>query len=143
MVKQLEKKHVASWISFATGLYVAFIGVMHFPMAYEKAASPDFIGLAPNASDFLILLSLAVGILLITFGVLSLYFSPMLKRGEKTAQVFFLAQGILFLARTIIELMHPVAFPKPDLFVLVSVFLIGMLFLTSVVLSRVKYENGV
>lgn len=137
MIKIMKNLQLASWITFLGGLWVIWMGIKHFPMAYEMAGSQDFAGLAPNASDFLILLCLCLGILLIFAGILSLYFSRKLRLGDKAAQVFFLCEGILFLARTLLELMHPVAVPEPNHSVLVLVFLTSLIFLIPVAMTRI------
>ncbi|MBU3915291.1 hypothetical protein KKA14_07130 [bacterium] len=50
MEKATVKRQLASWISFLNSFLVLGIGVMHFPMAYDMAALPEYAGLAPNPS---------------------------------------------------------------------------------------------
>ena len=137
----MNRRLVASWIAFAGGCIVIFQGIRHFPLAYQMASHEEFSGLSAKASDLFILLWLCVGILLLNFGILSLYFSRRLKAGDDSARVFFLCGGIMYFMRTLVEPTYPVSVPAPNHFVLVSVILVCVLFLTPVFLAR-SNETG-
>ena len=128
----MDRNSVASWIAFVGGCIVIFQGIRHFPLAYQMAGYREFAGLSARASDLLILLWLCVGILLLNFGILSLYFARRLRAGDKAARVFFLCGGIMYFVRTLFELKYPVAVPTPNRFVLASVILVCLLFLVPV-----------
>ncbi|MFZ5864587.1 MAG: hypothetical protein ACOYXY_01765 [Thermodesulfobacteriota bacterium] len=132
----MKTRTVASWIAFVGGCIVIFQGIRHFPLAYQMAEDKEFAGLSTNASDMLILLWLCIGILLLNFGILSLYFSRRLRAGDQAARVFFLCGGITYFVRTLLELKYPVLIPTANHFVLVSVFLVCLLFLIPVLLTR-------
>lgn len=132
----MKRRTAASWLAFVGGCIVIFQGVQHFPLAYQMASYQEFACLSANASDLLILLWLCVGILLLNFGILSLYFSRRLKAGDKAARVFFLCGGIMYFVRTLFELKYPVAVPTPNHFVLASVILVCVLFLIPVSMAR-------
>ncbi len=135
MIKQINSQRIATWIACIGGLWIIRMGIGHFPMAYQAADSPEFASLAPHAADFLILLCLCVGITLIAFGILSIYFSRKLGSGDKSARFFFFCLATTFLIRTVIELKYPVAIPEPRPSVLVIVFLVSMIFSMALVLS--------
>ncbi len=125
----MKKRQIAGWIAFIGGCFVTIIGIQHFPMAYNMAGSQDFAALSKGASDFFIMLCLSVGILLLTFGILSMYFSRKIKLGDQAARFFFLCVGIMFLLRCVIELMHPVTVPAPNPSVLINLFIVSLLYL--------------
>ena len=127
---------VATWMTFVGGCLVIFQGIQHFPLAYQMAGDQEFAGLSTKASDLLILLWLCVGILLLNFGILSLYFSRKLKEGDKDAGIFFLCGGIMYFVRTLFELKYPVSVPTPNHLVLVSIILVCLLFLIPVAITR-------
>lgn len=131
---------IAAYIAMAWSITVLAVGVGHFPMASTFPAEPRFQALAPAAMDLLVLLCLCVGILLVFAGGLSLYFSTRLRVGDATARGFFLAMGALFLARTILELMHPVAIPQPDVRVLIWVFATSVVFFVAALMGWTRTE---
>lgn len=131
----MSKKSVAGWIALAGSIWVILMGIGHFPMAYEMVNDSNFASLPSNAADLLILLFLCIGILLIFVGGLSLYFSFKLQSGERVARIFFIAVSILFLGRTILELIYPVSVPEPNLSVLVNIFLLCLMFSVSTLLA--------
>lgn len=132
----MKRRTVASWIAFVAGCIVIFQGIKHFPLAYQMASYPEFASLPPNASDLLILLWLCVGLLLLNIGILSLYFSRRLYRGDKAALVFFLFGGIGYFVRTLFELKYPVSVPTPNPVVLPTIILVCLLFFSAVLLAR-------
>jgi hypothetical protein len=133
---RMKRRALASWIAFAGGCLVIFQGIKHFPLAYKMASYPEFASLPANASDLLILLWLCVGILLLNFGLLSLYFSRRLYRGDKGAWVFFLSGGVAYFVRTLFELKYPVSVPAPNPIVLPTIILVCLLFFAAVVLAK-------
>jgi uncharacterized membrane protein HdeD (DUF308 family) len=107
-------------------------------MAYNLEDEPSYQALGPAAMDLLVLLCLCVGILLVFVGVVSLVFARRLRAGNSTARGFFLGMGVLFLARTILELMHPVAVPQPDARVLVAVLVTSAIFFTAALVGGAR-----
>lgn len=131
----MTRLKVAGWIAFIGGCISIWQGVEHFPLAFEMAKYHEYASLSKPASDLLKLLWFCIGILLINFGVLSLYFSRKIKTDDSAARFFVLCGGILYLARTAIEIMYPVAVPAPDPIVLVSVFAVSLIYFTSFALT--------
>jgi hypothetical protein len=114
------------------------MGVIHFPMASSLEKEPRFQALGPAAMDLLVLLCLCVGILLLFVGALSLFFARRLRAGDSTARGVLLAMGVLFLARTILELLHPVAIPRPDVRVLIWVLVTSVVSFTAALVGGTR-----
>lgn len=131
----MNRRTVAGWSAFVGGCIVIFQGIGHFPLAYEMAGRQEFAGLSAAASDLLILLWLCVGILLLNFGILSLYFARRLKAGDGSAWVFFLSGAIMYSVRTLFELKYPVSVPTPNHFVLISIIVVCVLFFVPVFIA--------
>ncbi len=131
----MKRLKAASWIAFVGGCLAIFQGIKHFPMAFEMAKYHEYANLSKPASDLLILLWFCTGLMLLTFGVLSLYFSRKLRIRDHSARIFFLCGGIAYLLRTLFELIYPVAIPEPNNFVLAAVFTGSLLFLIPVALT--------
>jgi hypothetical protein len=102
-------QRIAGWLGLLGGFGMAALGVMHFPLAFRMAALPAFAQLSRPASDFLILLSLCVGLLLLLVGGLSLYFSRSLTQGDRTARGFFVTVAVALLGRTVLDVLYPLA----------------------------------
>lgn len=100
-------QHIARWLGLLGGLGMVALGVMHYPLAFRIAALPAFAGLSRPASDFLILLSLCVGLLLLLVGALTIYFSPRLRRGDSASRAFFLMVTVALLVRTLLDVLYP------------------------------------
>lgn len=132
---------IARLTAAAAAFAVLGMGFVHFPMAYDLAVEPAFEDLEPAAIDLLILLCLCVGLLLLFVGSLALYFSARMHAGSRVP-IFFLGAGALFFARTILELLHPVAIPKPDPMVLVAVFVTSVAFFTAGLLGRMRPRDA-
>jgi hypothetical protein len=131
----MKRLRIAGWIGFLGGCISIWQGVQHFPLAFNMVRYHEYASLSKPAADLFILLWLCVGILLINLGGLSIYFSRKLKTGDSAARVFFLCGGVLYLARTAIEIMYPVAVPAPDPIVLVSVLAVSLIYFTSFAMS--------
>lgn len=102
-------QRVAGWLGFVGGLGLTALGVMHFPLAFEMVARPAFAQLSREASDFVVLLCLCVGLLLLLVGGLAVYFSQRLKRGDNTARGVFLTVAVALLGRTVLDVLYPLA----------------------------------
>jgi len=133
---------IASWIAFAAGALEIFMGIRHFPLAYAMAKAPEFACLSQTATDLFILLWLCVGLLLITFGLLSLFFAHRLNQADPAARIFFLCQGIMLGVRAVFERIYPVSIPSPDPSVMVKVVVLSLCFLTPVALVMWKGKGG-
>lgn len=131
-----RRLRTAGYISAIGAVFVLAMGLIHFPMAYGLVSEPSYQALGPAAMDLLILLCLCVGILLVFVGVLSLVFARRLRAGNAAARVFFVGMGGLFLARTVLELMFPVAVPEPDVRVLVWVFATSVVFFAAALVGQ-------
>jgi len=131
----MNRLKAAGWFGFLSGCLAIFQGIKHFPMAFETIKYHEYANLSKPASDLLILLWFCTGLMLITLGVLSLYFSRKLKTGDFAAHIFFLCGGIAYSVRTLFELIYPVAIPEPNHFVLPAVIIGSLLYLISFALT--------
>ena len=132
------RNKIASVIGFINGLWVLYIGVMHFPMAFETSALPAFAVLKNDASEFFILMTMCVGILLIFTGLLTMFFSIRVRSGDRVARIFFGLAAVLFFARTYLEWLYPVRIPEPAPEVFVTLLLTAIVFAVTALLSSVK-----
>lgn len=131
--------YIAMILSLLCGIWMLFAGYAHlFTMGYEFTMMPEFSSLNKQASDLLILMTQAVGILLLATGGWTCYFSFKLKIGDRLAKYYSLSMSILFLGRTILEALHPVAVPVPRPEVLIHVASIFILFLLAYILVEVN-----
>jgi hypothetical protein len=100
-------QRIAGGLGLLGGLGLTALGAMHFPLAFRMAALPAFAQLSRPASDFLILLCLCVGLLLLLVGGLSLHFSRRLIHGDNTARGVFLTVAVVLLGRTVLDALYP------------------------------------
>ncbi|MBN1305789.1 MAG: hypothetical protein JXA13_15230 [Anaerolineales bacterium] len=136
MKHKIEPSKIAAWIGAIGATAMLVIGFAHFPMGYVVTGLQDFSSLPPNAADFVIMLCMVIGLLLVTLAILSYYFLMKLKTGEATARVFFLCTGLAVLGRTLIEVLHPIALPDPDWTNTLSFFLLSLTFLAPAILAQ-------
>lgn len=133
--RPLRRCEVACQIGLLGSAGVLWMGAAHFPMAHDLAASAYFSSLAPIARDFLVLLCLCVGLLLVFLGSLSAVFSVRLRRAEPLARLYFAAMAILLLGRTVLEVLHPVRVIPGGQSVLAGISLMILPFLLPVLLT--------
>ncbi len=116
-------------MAFSGGCLIFFVGVRHFPLAYQMVHHQEFAHLSSKASDIFILLWFCIGLLLMNFGILAIYFSRKLKQGDQAARFFFLCTGIVLIIRTVFESKYPVAIPSANPFVMIRLVTMALLFL--------------
>ena len=125
----------------AGGLWTLYLGLAHFPLAYELPRTTAFANVPESGADLLILLSLAVGLLLLFIGGWSLWFAWRVLTGDRTARHFHLAVGLLYLGRTVVELLYPVSVPEPQPGVLLAVSLPALLFVAAAALTSARPQR--
>lgn len=130
------RSNLVAGLAILGSLLTVWMGLCHLPMAYASAQLGAFQTLSKSASDFLILLCLCVGILLVFVGLLSMHFSLRLRQGDRVAKRYFFGVALLFALRTVIELMHPVTVMAVSPPVVFSVALMSLIFLVPAVLAR-------
>jgi hypothetical protein len=139
---QCRRLNIATAVALVASLIVTWTGVQHIPMAYAVAHAEPFQVLSASARDFLILLCLCVGLLLIFVGLLSTLLSFRLRSGDPSARRYFLGMTALFSARTAIEVLHPVTVIPSSPPVVVFVACLCLMFLAPAVLAWRQSPEG-
>ena len=104
----MNKKQLASKLMFIGGIAELVVALLHFLMPFQLATAGEIVELSHDYRGFLLLATFAIGLCMVIFGGLSIYFSNKLLLGEESAWIFGLSQGILWAGRTIFELILPV-----------------------------------
>lgn len=125
----------------AGGIIEIAIAIFHFVWPFELIRAGLFSGLSGDFRDILILASISIGLCLLVFGALSIYYSKKLVGGHKAAWVYGISQGILWEVRAIFELMFPVKLPifcisNPTVFILPLAVLLGLIFLAPLLMFK-------
>ncbi len=107
----MNKKRLASRAMLGGGIAEILIAVLHFLMPFQFIHAGAIAGLPTDYRDFVFHGIVAVGLCLTVFGALSIYFSQKLFLGNMTAWVFGISQGILWIGRTVTELIFPIRVP--------------------------------
>jgi hypothetical protein len=130
----MDKKQICRKSMLIGGIIELAIAVIHFLMPFQFIREDGFGCLSKPFMDFVLLATLAIGLCLIVFGILSLFLSERLLVGERSAWLFGLSQGILWLGRAFLEIVYPVKFklfflPNPTFIILILSLCLGFLFL--------------
>ena len=141
----MSKRRIARGFMAASGIIEIFIAVVHFFWPFALVGYGEFAGLSDDYRDILLLSSLAIGVCLCVFGLLSIYFSRRLAEGERSAWVFGISQGVLWLVRATLEVVYPVEVPlffiaRPSVIVLPMSVLIGLMYLVPLLLIRPEFR---
>lgn len=139
----MDKRRVASRLMFAGGVLELLIALLHFLMPFQLLQAAQVTQLSDDYRSFLFLVTVAIGLLLAVLGVLCIYFSTRLLLGDKTARVFGLSQGILWLGRAVLELILPVRIPlfylsDPTIVILPGSLLLALVFLVPLLAFRAE-----
>ena len=138
MNNKMTSSKIAAWIGAIGATGMLAIGLIHFPMGFNVTGLQDFSSLPPNAAEFVIMLCLVIGLLLVTLSILSYYFLRKLQAGDTTARFFFLIVGLAILGRTLIEVLYPIALPEPDWTNTLTFFVFSLTFLVPTMLVRTR-----
>jgi len=84
------------------------VGLLHFFMPLFFTKSESFLLLPNIEMNYLLLVTYAVGILLIAFGATTILLSKKTKELGKILYFYMIIQALLWTARVILELMYPV-----------------------------------
>ncbi|MBN1881906.1 MAG: hypothetical protein JW885_07015 [Deltaproteobacteria bacterium] len=137
----MMNKRLAYRLMGIGGIVELLIALLHFVWPFELVETGEFADLTGHYSDLLFLSSVSIGLCLLVFGILSIYFSRMLRSGEKTALVYSASQSILWGGRAIGELFFHVSIPmyvieNPTMFVLPLSLLLCLVFLSPLLLWK-------
>jgi hypothetical protein len=142
----MSRKLMISRFMLVGGSIEILIGLIHFVMPFQIVSTSEIASLPSNYKIIITLMIVAVGLCLVTFGALSIYFSGRLMKGERSAWVFGVSQGILWIGRTILEMLFPVTIPllflsNPTVLVLPMVFILSLLFLVPLWMSKDEFAT--
>ncbi len=143
MISSSKIQKVAAGIGFLAGLYMLFMGGIHFPMGEQLLQMSQFSGLPHQSQDFLIMLCLVIGVCLVTFGVFTLYFANKIRVGNLKARWFFIIVGIMILVRSWVEWRYPIALPDPDIFNLFNFLGFSLLYFIPGVLVQFNMKKEI
>lgn len=130
----MNKNQLAGKLIFAGGIAELLVAVAHFLMPIAIGQRNEIAGLPAAYRNYVIHATIAVGLCMTAFGILSIYFSKRFQQGERAAWAFSLSQGILWTARIVSELVLPVKIPlfflsNPTTVILPMVIVIALFFL--------------
>jgi len=115
--------------------------VQHFTWPYAFIQTEPFAGLPEPQKEFVLLVSIAIGLAMLIFGSLAIYFAFKIRIGEHSALAFTLSQAILWTGRLILEILYPVRLPlyfieQPSSMVIILCLILILIFLVPVLLYR-------
>ena len=89
------------------GTIEVLVGLLHFLMPYFLYQSSGFEQLSHTESDYLLLVTYAVGILLIAFGATTILLSSKIEEIKEILFYYVIIQIILWVARVSLEVIYP------------------------------------
>ncbi len=143
----MKQRKLASRLMLAGGVAELLLGLLHFAWPTQLVQIGEFARLSTDYQNLLVLCCLAVGLCLTVFGALSIYYRQGLVAGEKSAVVYGLSQGILWVMRAILEILFPVRIPlffvaNPTVLVLPGALLLGLMFLLPLVVFNQEFSKS-
>jgi hypothetical protein len=135
-------KNSQKWIQMmlvVAGIAEIAIGLSHFGMPAFAYKVKGFSGLIQNEINFITLSLFSVGILLIAFGVCTIFISSKRTLDIQILLYYAIVKSSLWLARIVLEVFYPVKIPlffieQPTFFIMPFLVLEWLLFVSSVVL---------
>lgn len=136
-------------ILIIAGIVEIVMGLAHFAMPYFAYQSRGFIFLHRDELNFITLCVCAVGILLIAFGILTVFFSLQTELSDKLILYYAVIKSFLWSARIILEILYPVKIPlfyieQPTTAIMPLLIFEWLLFVFSavlIILNRNKMSN--
>jgi hypothetical protein len=140
----MNRKKLAGNLMLAGGIAELLIALLHFVWPSQLIRIGEFANLSTDYKNFLVLGCIAVGLCLIVFGTLSIYYTRGLVAGKKSAWVYGISQGIVWEIRTALELIFPVKIPllfvtNPSALILPLGFLLGLVFLLPLLIFNKEF----
>ena len=113
---------------YTAGIIEVLVGLLHFfmPLFFDK--SEIFSRLPMVEMDYLLLVTYAVGILLVAFGATTILFARRHKALYEILYLYLMIQTILWTARVILELLYPVGLEMFTLKPFTIIVLPGLIF---------------
>jgi hypothetical protein len=139
----MNKNQLAGRFLLYSGIVELLVAALHFLMPFAIRQAAEISGLPVAYRNYVFHATIAVGLCMACFGVLSIYFSQKASQGDKTARVFALSQAVLWAARVISELILPINVPlfflsNPTTVILPMVTVITILFFVPTLLLRTE-----
>ena len=130
----MSKESSAGKFLLAGGVAELVIAAIHFLMPLSIDRSARIAGVSAEYRSFISLATYAVGICMVAFGVLSIYFSRRTSQDGHTWWIFSLSQGSLWVVRVFLELILPIRIPlfflsDPTVVILPAAIVIALLFM--------------
>ena len=143
----MDIKKLSNILLVTGGFIELIIAILHFIWPFNFIQLPDFNNATSSIKDFILLASFSIGICMTIFAYLSFYFSKRIMHGEKSALIFSLSQGILWMFRLIFEILLPVRLPlysieNPSNIIIIGVIFIILIYLIPVFLLRRMIINA-
>ena len=104
---EINNQHKIKSLLIVAGIVEILVGLLHFAMPYFIYQSNGFMNLTNIESDFVLLVTYAVGILLVAFGATTIVLSTQVNVITKLIFYYVLIQIILWTARIALELLYP------------------------------------
>jgi len=128
------------------GCVEILIALVHFVWPFDLIKTGEYACLSGQNSDLLVLSSLSIGLCLLVFGALSIYFSRRLRAGERSALTYSFSQAVLWGVRAIFEVFFPVLVPmyviyNPTVYILPLTVLLCLVFLSPLFFWK-PFEDG-
>lgn len=95
-------------ILVVAGIVEILVGLLHFGMPYFLYQSSGFEQLNQIESDYVLLVTYAVGILLIAFGATTILLSSKIDEIKEIVYYYLIIKIILWIARVSLEVIYPV-----------------------------------
>jgi len=110
------------------GFIEVLVGLLHFfmPLFFDK--SEGFLHLSSVEMDYLLLVTYAVGILLVAFGATTILLSSKQKELGRILYFYIMIQTILWTARVLLEILYPVGLEMFSLKPFTNIVMPGLIF---------------
>lgn len=95
-------------ILILAGIVEILVGLLHFAMPYYLYQSSGFEQLNHIESDFVLLVTYAVGILLIAFGATTILLASKIHEIKEIVYYYVIIKIVLWMLRVVLELIYPV-----------------------------------
>jgi len=130
----MNNNQLAGRFLLCGGIVELFVAAFHFLMPFTISQAAEISGLPIVYRNYVFHVTIAIGLCMTCFGLLSIYFSLKAAQGHETAWGFALSQAALWTARIISELILPIKAPlfflsNPTAVILPMVTVIALLFL--------------
>jgi|APSaa5957512622_1039677.scaffolds.fasta_scaffold42262_1 hypothetical protein len=128
-------------ILLTAGVIEIAAGLLHFAMPSIAYQSKGFSLLHPDEINFVTLVVFAVGILLVAFGSLTIFFSKKVETAAEIVYTYVVIKTVLWIGRVVLEILYPVNLNMFNiepftLVVLPGIIIEMLLFVVSVVLMK-------